>query len=53
MGAKWEGAEVTKTALFLIGPPLGAPGFIVIAFCTPWHYFGTLLGGLGFIFIEF
>ena len=25
---KWEGAEVPKTALFLIGPPLGAPGFI-------------------------
>ena len=41
---KWEGAEVPKTALFLIGPPLGAPGSIVIAFCTPWAAFWHLLG---------
>jgi hypothetical protein len=41
---KWEGEKVPKTALFLIGPPLGAPGFIVIAFCTPWAAFWHLLG---------
>ena len=50
---KWEGAEVPKTALFLIGPPLGAPGFIFLDFWAPWasfwhlfgcpgHHFGTL-----------
>ena len=39
MGAQMGGAEVPETALFLIGPPLGAPGFIVIAFCTPWAAF--------------
>ena len=44
MVPKWEGAEVTKTALFLLGPPLGAPGFIVIAFCTPWAAFWHLFG---------
>ena len=30
--------------LFLIGPPLGAPGFIFLGFCAPqasfWHLFG-------------
>ena len=26
MGAQMGGAKVPKTALFLIGPPLGAPG---------------------------
>ena len=32
MVPKWEGAEVPKTALFLTGPPLGAPGFIFVEF---------------------
>ena len=46
MGVQMGGGKSPKTALFLIGPLLGVPGFIVIAFCTPsasfWHPFGCL-----------
>ena len=55
--SKWRGSSKSYFrcffGLFLIGPPLGAPGFIFIEFWAPWasfwhlfgcpgHHFGTL-----------
>ena len=45
--AKWEEAKVTKTDPCLIGPPLGAPGFIFIEFGLTGYHFGTFVGARG------
>ena len=53
MGAQMGGEISPKIDFFLIGPPLGAPGFIFLDFWAPWtsfwhflscpwYHFGTL-----------
>ena len=47
--SKWEGGKVKKLLFFVIGFPLGVPGFIFLTFGFPGHHFGTLLGALSII----
>ena len=44
MGAQMGGQISPKNRLFLIGPPLGAPGCIVLDFWPPWASFWHLFG---------
>ena len=42
--SQWEGGKAKKLLFFLIGPPLGAPGFVFLDFgatrASFWHLFG-------------
>ena len=44
MGVPMGGGKAKKLLFFLIGPPLGAPGFTFLDFWAPWASFWHLFG---------